>query len=1354
MKYIFLRAFHPRRFGTILLCCLMLTCACVNPAQAQAKSQMIPSVLTTSHINLLPYLEYYLDESGEMDEKEISALHISQLFQSIDIKNLPRETGALWLRFTLAPLPEGIRSSPLFLDWGDSVPGLPTLKRKILPLPTAGKEPQVCLIRLDGMPGPWFAPVLRTAENIADNREMPSRSAGMLALAVVMLLCLLRCLAEKGQWRIWAAAYAGTALLQAFLGLPAVDHGRIEMNNLVAALAPGLALMLFSHVGRRLTGIHNRSLSIQFFLLSLPGAALALFPLVPDCAWITRYFEIWPLGTLLCAPSALFAVMAGIPCAGRFLLGCLLPPLFTAAGLLLAGSDIPTNLLASAPLWGTAISAMLIATTAAPAAEAAKLNRKNSGSRGDNVEHASGADIYNLEEPLGDPNLRLIPAHTDKERTIEEKELAHDRSDFLSQTLVEEAIRLPLERLMREGAALEHCALPPAVRQYVENMLSAGREMANVVSNPIETLQNPSPKPHTVFNLQHLMRNAHDCVAPTAKTTGIGLAWYMPPHLGHMYEGEAEELDGTLRMLLESAVRATRHGAVHFSVKRVPESADPGHLLFTIEDTGSGMPPHDRSSLALTRAWELAGSHNGFLGVECSPRGATIAFTLRMKCREDAIEENKDKALPHVIIAAESAVDRQLLSHILKSLPCKSSEARSLHEALLLHKADPAPLFILHGRFADATAPLLQQFTDVATAALLPFCKILGITRDDSRWDAMAQEGFTHALLEPVDSESFCITVREILDESIPADMTAKDRGTTADISDSEPTKSTENTQESAPQADTAQTQASPGEKDTPPAQDAQGRPPLPELFTADALSGQNTQIKIPTLTALPDLLSFAESLRLPANNSIGQTMSFMPSEPFNGLFSSTMPLPTDNVPTPKTTDKPLPDIFPPTETSPLAVRPPKPEIPSIRQEIKRPLADDKKTDGPPKIFLKAVDKDKPEETPAMTATVSVNGGKQPEASAESGDEVYSAPQEHERTPSSKMPQASEFVQKEQAPQHALAEKNELNRTIPVPAAASNAVTDAKPVTREHSPKSTFHSHQKIRKGESGGIGPVASQHSVQNLPDTPAGNAQGDVKEKRRPENPLPAKNSTVSSTGKGQGEWVGEPIPIVAEKTPSQPSLQGKLKIKNVLKEKKTAPKAAAFSHASASTPDHQANKEASPDVPKTADAAASTATKEQNASFMDFIADMDTSVRDETNIVKEVKEQFPVHVKAARDDNAANGEAKKNPAPAQKEGFEPKHQHQREADKTMQRLVERLDRAVNDAQNAFTQRRAAAVGEAAQRIAVESDNFGLRVLARMARCVERAARANDMNALKDLLPELTAAVERNRIALVQRS
>ena len=92
-------------------------------------------------------------------------------------------------------------------------------------------------------------------------------------------------------------------------------------------------------------------------------------------------------------------------------------------------------------------------------------------------------------------------------------------------------------------------------------------------------------------------------------------------------------------------------------------------------------------------------------------------------------------------------------------------------------------------------------------------------------------------------------------------------------------------------------------------------------------------------------------------------------------------------------------------------------------------------------------------------------------------------------------------------------------------------------------------------------------------------------------------------------------------------------------------------------------------------------------------------------------------------------------------------------RETDQTIPQLVARLDAAMDDAQQGFKNRRCAVVGDAANRIASESDAFGFRVLARMARCVERAAKANDMNALRDLLPELAVAVERNRIGLTPR-
>jgi hypothetical protein len=80
----------------------------------------------------------------------------------------------------------------------------------------------------------------------------------------------------------------------------------------------------------------------------------------------------------------------------------------------------------------------------------------------------------------------------------------------------------------------------------------------------------------------------------------------------------------------------------------------------------------------------------------------------------------------------------------------------------------------------------------------------------------------------------------------------------------------------------------------------------------------------------------------------------------------------------------------------------------------------------------------------------------------------------------------------------------------------------------------------------------------------------------------------------------------------------------------------------------------------------------------------------------------------------------------------------------------LLASLDEAMDDVRRGFNKADPIAVEEAAARIAARADNYGLRILARMARCVEMAAKAGDKDALANILPDLETAVERNRIAL----
>lgn len=658
------------------LAALVLVLWLALPAGSGEAQTPVPATLVQAATPMLPYLDWLIDPSGKLTVEDMAAPAQQAAFRPLNLEKVPRETGTVWLRFTLAPRVLDARATTYLLDMGEGVPGTPTLyipkhnvlndttewqdftpsQRSIFLMPDAQTSPVTAYIKMSGLPGLWFAPMLRTPHNAATALERLLRPAVIVMLGVVMLLCLLRSLTERGEWRFWTSLYTGAALLHSVWGVPTVLQGHVPMGEIASVLAPGVALMLLPHVGRHLMHTRDtaRIIDVQYILLSLPGAALALLPLVPGFSWTIRYLDLWPLGTLLLVPTTLGAWLMGLAGARRFLLGCLLPPLATAAGIMGIGSNVPAPLLATAPLWGVALSALLIAGTAA-AQEYAETDRP--------------ADPR--LDPLHDPALRIVtPEELAQENAVPMPEPALWEQDALPRTPAdstalawEEKLRGSLDSLLREAAALSECSLPPAARQYAQAVQETVRSMSTLLLQPLDAQETRGTDSEETgaepfFDLQQILRNAHDAVASNAENKNIALSWFMPPHLASRYVGDGRRLATCLRLLLESAVRATSRGGVQVAVRRVPESVDAGHLLFSVTDTGTGMPPHDRSSVALARTWELAAANRGFLGVECSPHGASISFTVRLEVAsahsvpEDTQSDTRDGAHDNIYNAA------------------------------------------------------------------------------------------------------------------------------------------------------------------------------------------------------------------------------------------------------------------------------------------------------------------------------------------------------------------------------------------------------------------------------------------------------------------------------------------------------------------------------------------------------------------------------------------------------------------------------------------------------------------------------------------------------------------------------
>ena len=264
-----------------------------------------------------------------------------------------------------------------------------------------------------------------------------------------------------------------------------------------------------------------------------------------------------------------------------------------------------------------------------------------------------------------------------------------------------------------------------------------------------------------VFDLRKTLRQAHDTCRPLAEKSGIALGWHVPADLEQLYEGPAGELEDVLRLLLEDALRATKGGKIHFAVRRVPDSKHPGHLLFQVRDTGTGLPPEQRSASLLARIWELSSSHGGFLGVESGPRGTSVIFTLQLHLPEASDGED----LPTVLVCAPDAATRRELGAMLRDLPCTCHETGTLAHGLAAGARKgrtPAAVLLVCGPEASVdAAPLLRRYHSLAERTG-PFGAV-ALTPDQSQWDALAHAGFSHALTLPVSEDALRETVLEIL---------------------------------------------------------------------------------------------------------------------------------------------------------------------------------------------------------------------------------------------------------------------------------------------------------------------------------------------------------------------------------------------------------------------------------------------------------------------------------------------------------------------------------------------------------------------------------------------------------------
>lgn len=373
---------------------IFLSCVLMLILATSAHGKLLAADQVREPQTLLPYFTWLIDPEGKHNIASVTSGGLQERFAPL-ANGIPlKSPGAVWLRLVLvksppSPLGDTSRGNRprLVMNLGELPPGGAQMfiaeppgpvstqgtwrSEHIAPhsdtlLPEPGLTPVSVYLRLESMPGLWFNPSI-SAQGYAKPGLVPPALLLLGLLVVACFACLLRALAHRAQWALWAGLFLGCVLAQVLLPLPAPD-GNLNLRDLPAALVPGMALVLLPHVARCMfrTNILSTIQDSLLYFCSIIGVAVCLVPLLPDKFWLTRLFPLWPLLLAPLLPVCLSALAGKRPGALSFTGACVMPLL--GACLTLYAIDKPSlhPLAAQGSFWGLAVGGLGLALARIP----------------------------------------------------------------------------------------------------------------------------------------------------------------------------------------------------------------------------------------------------------------------------------------------------------------------------------------------------------------------------------------------------------------------------------------------------------------------------------------------------------------------------------------------------------------------------------------------------------------------------------------------------------------------------------------------------------------------------------------------------------------------------------------------------------------------------------------------------------------------------------------------------------------------------------------------------------------------------------------------------------------------------